>query len=75
MQEQLLASLVSLVIGIVVGNVTGGLLKKLGVKFLGPVLQEDTSRVVYFADTDGNEFYLIELSSDWSKYAPESSAA
>jgi predicted enzyme related to lactoylglutathione lyase len=50
-------------------------LKKLGVNFLGSVFQDDTSRIVYFADADGNEFYFIELSADWSKYSPKSSAA
>jgi predicted enzyme related to lactoylglutathione lyase len=50
-------------------------LKERGVKFLGPVFQDDTSRIAYFADADGNEFYFIELSGKWSQYGPQSSAA
>lgn len=50
-------------------------LKKLGVKFTKDIVDEGSSRVAHFADPDGNEFYVIELSAEWRKYAPQSSVA
>lgn len=50
-------------------------LKKQGVKFTKEIFQDGSSRIAYFADPDGNEFYIIELEADWQKYAPNASAA
>lgn len=50
-------------------------LKKQGVKFTKEIFQDGSSRIAYFADPDGNEFYIIELQAEWQKYAPNASAA
>ena len=36
-------------------------LKKRGVQFTGPVLDDTALRLAYFADPDGNPFYLAEM--------------
>jgi predicted enzyme related to lactoylglutathione lyase len=50
-------------------------LKQQGVKFTKEIFQDGYSRVAHFADPDGNEFYIIELKSEWQEYAPNASAA
>jgi len=50
-------------------------LKKQGVKFTKEIFEDGFSRAAHFADPDGNEFYIIELSAEWQKYAPSASAA
>jgi predicted enzyme related to lactoylglutathione lyase len=49
-------------------------LKKEGVRFTKKIAEDGSSRVANFADPDGNEFYLIELSAEWREYAPNASA-
>jgi predicted enzyme related to lactoylglutathione lyase len=49
-------------------------LKKQGVKFTKEIFQDGYSRIAYFADPDGNEFYIIELKSEWQEYAPNAAA-
>ena len=50
-------------------------LKKKGVNFTGPVMDDKQVRFAFFADADGNEMYLNEMKQDWKKYAPGNSAA
>ena len=50
-------------------------LRKKGVSFTGPILDDKEVRFAYFSDADGNEMYLNEMKQDWRKYAPGSSAA
>lgn len=50
-------------------------LKELGVKFTKEIFQDGYSRIAYFADPDGNEYYMIELKSEWQERGPEASAA
>ena len=45
-------------------------LKQKGVKFRGPVAEDDAGRFVYFEDPDGNSMYIIEV-RQWS--SPNSS--
>jgi predicted enzyme related to lactoylglutathione lyase len=49
-------------------------LTKRGVKFRGPVFEDNASWIVYFEDPDGNEFYLNELKAEYKKYQPGAAA-
>jgi predicted enzyme related to lactoylglutathione lyase len=49
-------------------------LKDQGVKFTKEIFQDGYSRIAYFADPDGNEFYMIELKSEWQERGPDASA-
>jgi predicted enzyme related to lactoylglutathione lyase len=49
-------------------------LKDQGVKFTKEIFQDGYSRIAYFADPDGNEFYMIELMSEWQERGPDASA-
>lgn len=50
-------------------------LKKKGVSFRGGIFEDNASRIAYFADPDGNEFYINELRAEYRKYAPGENAA
>jgi predicted enzyme related to lactoylglutathione lyase len=50
-------------------------LKKRGVKFTKDIFEDGSSKIAYFCDEDGNEFYMIELLAEWQKYAPKVPAA
>ena len=46
-------------------------LKKQGVEFRGPILDDDPVRIALFGDPDGNDLYLSELSADYKSFAAQ----
>ena len=45
-----------------------GMLQQKGVKFQGPIAQDNAGKVAYFEDPDGNLLYLWET-ADWAQHA------
>lgn len=43
--------------------------------FTKQIFQDGYSRIAYFADPDGNEFYMIELKGEWKESGSDASAA
>lgn len=44
-------------------------LKQKGVRFPGPIIQDNAGKVAYFEDPDGNTLYLWETAS-WAQHTP-----
>ncbi|HEY1342756.1 MAG TPA: VOC family protein, partial [Bryobacteraceae bacterium] len=44
-------------------------LRQKGVRFQGPIVQDNAGKMVYFLDPDGNTLYLWETAS-WAEHSP-----